>query len=150
LSFNTTLDDLTTALEGNAALLTYCNTRFGKAHVVKRMFKQRTEIGLEELPIILMTRPMIKPAPWRPAERDYTHTIMLYCGFYCEDREAAQGILVEFDEVIDAAVLEYKAPNELPAGITDIDPQDTVNDEGIYHPVYFFVKAVEISETRQL
>jgi hypothetical protein len=150
LSFNDTLDDLKTTLEGNAALLTYCNTQFGKNHTVKRVFKRRTEIALDELPIMLITRPNVMPGKWRPGERDYTHSVLIYCGFQCDDREEAQKILIEFDEVVDAAILTHKNPNELPAGVTDIDPRATINDEGYYHPIYFFVKQIEINETRQL
>jgi hypothetical protein len=150
LGFNDTLNDLKTTLEGNAALLSFCNSRFTKNHTVKRVFKKRTEIALDELPIILITRPTVKPGEWRPSERDYTHTVPLYCGFQCDDRELGQELLIEFEEILDAAVLVYKEPNRLPQGITDIDPRDTINDEGYFHPVYFFVKDVEISETRQL
>jgi hypothetical protein len=150
MSFNTTLDDLKTNMEGNAALLSYCNTQFGKNHTVKRVFKRRTEVSLDELPIIMITRPEVTPGRWRPTERDYTHTVRLYCGFQCDDRELAQELLIGFEEALDAAILVFKDPNKLLTGITDVDPQDAVNDEGYFHPVYFFVKDVEIIETRQL
>jgi hypothetical protein len=150
MSIIDTLKDITTTLEADTGLLAFCNTEFGKVHTVKRVYKQRVEIDLSELPLIMITRPSVKAGPWRPSERDYTHTSRLYCGFQCEDRELAQELLIEFEEALDAAILVYKDPNKLLAGITDIDPQDAVNDEGYFHPVYFFVKDVEISETRQL
>jgi hypothetical protein len=150
LSFNDTLDDLKSTLEGNTGLAAFCTAQFGKNHTVKRVFKKRTEISIDELPIVLITRPDVTPEKWRPTEREYTHNALVYCGFYCEDREAAQDILVEFEELMEAAILTYKNPSMLPEGITDIDPKAALNDEGYYHPVYFFVKAVEIQETRQL
>ena len=150
MSFNITLDNLKTTLEGDAAILSYCSTQFGKTHTVKRVFKKRTEISVDELPIMLITRPDVTPEKWRPTEREYTHNALVYCGFYCEDREAAQKILVEFEELMETAILTYKNPSMLPEGITDIDPKAALNDEGYYHPAYFFVKTIEIQETRQL
>jgi len=150
MSFVDTLKDMTTTLGADTGLLAFCNAAFTKAHTVKRVYKPRVEIELADLPLIMITRPVLKAGVWRPTERDYTHTIRLYCGFQCDDRELAQELLIEFEEVLDAAILVYKDPNKLLAGITDIDPQDAVNDEGYFHPVYFFVKDVEISETRQL
>jgi hypothetical protein len=150
MSFNDTLDDLKTKLEENAGILSFCNTQFGKNITVKRVFKHRTEVSLDELPIIMITRPDITPGGWRPSERDYVHIARLYCGFHMDDREKAQEILVEFEELIETAILQYKNPNSLPEGIDDIDPHGAINDEGYFHPVYFFVKDVEIIETRQL
>ncbi len=113
MSFVDTLKDMTTTLEANTGLLALCNTQFEKPHTVKRVYKQRVEVDLSALPLIMITRPVLKPGRWRPTERDYTHTVRLYCGFQCDDRELAQELLIEFEEALDAAILVYKDPNKL-------------------------------------
>lgn len=148
MSLNATLDHIQTTLE--AQLSAFSAATWGKAAAVRRVFKHRVEVPLADLPIVMMTLPSVEGRTWRPAERDYRPTIRLYCGFHQTDPEAAQTQLVLFDEAIEDALLSLKEANNLPPGTEDIDPKNSVTDEGYFHPVYFFVKDVEIDVVRTL
>lgn len=148
MALNDILDQVRGELED--ALETFSTTTWGKAVAVRRVFKHRVEVALTDLPIIMITVPSVEGGTWRPAERDYRPTMRLYCGFHQTDPEAAQSQLILFDEAIEDTLLSLKEANNLPAGTEDIDPKNSVTDEGYFHPVYFFVKDVEIDVVRTL
>lgn len=148
MALNDILDQVRGELED--ALETFSSTTWGKTVAVRRVFKHRVEVALTDLPIIMITVPSVEGATWRPAERDYRPTMRLYCGFHQTDPEVAQSQLVLFDEAIEDTLLSLKEANNLPAGTEDIDPKNSVTDEGYFHPVYFFVKDVEIDIVRTL
>jgi hypothetical protein len=133
-----------------SSLEDFADEQWGKSMTVKRCFKHREEVILSDLPIIMMTIPSIEGGTWRPAERDYTVIVRLYCGFCRQDREAAQSEVVSFHEAVEDVLLRMKEANNLPAGVIDIDPKNCTTDEGYFHPVYFFVKDVEIDVVRTL
>jgi hypothetical protein len=141
-SFNDVLDSIKTTLEGDTALQTFCASNFSAALTVKRVFKRRT--GISAFPVILITRPEVKKM-FLVGARDGTHTMRLYCGFQQPDREKAQDNIVEFEELIDDALL-----NPEPAALSamNIKPTVSVNDEGMYHPYYFIVMDVEVHHRR--
>ena len=141
-SFNDALDAIKTTLEGNAALQSFCTSNFNAALTVKRVFKRRTEISA--FPVILMTRPEVKKM-FLVGARDGTHTVRLYCGFHQPDKEKAQDNIVDFEELIDDALLAQE-PETLSA--MNIKPTISVNDEGMYHPHYFIVMDVEVHHRR--
>jgi hypothetical protein len=49
--------------------------------------------------------------------------------------------MVEFEELIEAAVIEDKERNKL---ALYTEPKQTITDEGYFHPVYFCIKEIEI------
>jgi hypothetical protein len=136
MSFNDTLNKLKTALQSNSALSAFCTAKWSKALTVERMYKHRVEISLDELPIILITRPHKKSGS---TEED--HTVRLYFGFQQEDRTLAQSEAIEFEELIENAVI---ADRELDKTALLVEPKDTITDEGYLHPTYFGVKDLEI------
>ena len=135
-------------LSGNAA--SFALAKWGKALAVNKMFKHRTEIGLSELPLIMITRPEVVPDNWTLGEREYKHLLRFYFGFHQPDKSLAQDEIIQFEEAIEDDFLSYKESGSLPAGVWDIDSKAAINDEGYFHPVYFAVKDVEIFTARQL
>ncbi|MFA5354213.1 MAG: hypothetical protein WC291_08280 [Thermodesulfovibrionales bacterium] len=144
MSFTTVLSNLATTLQNNAALASFCTTKWGKALTVKRVYHKRTEINISDLPILLITRPMMDKKFYIGA-RDGHHTVRLYLGFRQEDREKAQAELVEAEELVDDAMMAV-IPSSL--GALNLVPQGSQNDEGEYHPVYFTVMDVMIHHRR--
>jgi hypothetical protein len=152
MSFTDVIDDLKTKLETNAALMAFCMEQWGNSLTVRKVYKKRIAVSLDELPLIMITAPRVDPREWTIGEIEREHRVRLYCGFHQEDLSLAQDQLVEFEELIEDVVLEYKQSGggDLPAGILDIDPGPAENDEGSYHPVYFLVKDVQILAIRSL
>jgi len=141
-SFNDALDAIKTTLEGDTALQSFCTSNFSAPLIVKRVFKRRTEISA--FPVILITRPEVKKMSLIGA-RDGIHTVRLYCGFHQPDKEKAQDNIIEFEELIDDALL---APEPAALYAMNIKPTASVNDEGMYHPHYFIVMDVEVHHRR--
>ena len=54
------LKQLKTTLLDDADLTAFCHTNFGKKLTIKRSFRDREEIGMDECPIILITRPSVE------------------------------------------------------------------------------------------
>ncbi len=148
MSFNTALDEIKAALGADAALNAFCTAKWGSGITVKRVFRQRIEIPISSLPIILMTRPEATPGSYMNGEREYRHIVRLYAGFHQSDAEKAQEELVEFEELIEDALLSFRESNRFPEGVEDILPGESVNDEGRKPPVYFLVKDIEVEARR--
>ena len=143
-SFIDVIDNLATTLEDNAALKSFCAEKWSKSLIVLTVFKERTEIQLSDLPIVLITRPETTK-DFSTGTRDGTHTVRLYCGFRQEDRLKAMKELIEFEEKLDDALLV----DHTRGGIAiDTDPKASANDEGKFHPVYFMVMDVTIQHRR--
>lgn len=143
-SFDDAMLKIKSVLETDAALSSFCASTWGKEITVKRVFRRRTEIGLEQLPVILMTHPEVVKS-YRVGARDGVHTIRLYCGFREEDREKAQAHFIRLEELIDDALL---APEPDTLGVFYVDPSDSVNDEGALHPVYFMLMDMKVQHRR--
>jgi len=110
---------------------------------VVRRYKSRTEIHVSELPVIMLTRPRVAVEQGSSAEGFQEHTVALYCGFTCEDREQAQDLVIRFEEALEKAIM---VDPSLGMRVAHTEPGDSANDEGKYHPVYFFVKEIKISK----
>jgi len=141
MSFVSTLADVVETLQDDPDLQGFAMTKWGKDVTVKRAFKRRIEIKLSELPIILVTRPRRVATEGLNRRKDYTHTVRLYAGFHQTDRVKANDDLIEFEELIDAALIADPS-----RGGTAIDTELTAseNDEGENHPGYFTVLDFEI------
>ena len=128
-------------LELNQALQNYCTEKFGRELKVKRVFKNRIEINLNELPLIMITRPRVNRAT-QNGVISKSHSVFLYIGFSQEDLLKAQDNIVELDELVEVAVNERQT-GDVPLAIT---VEDSVNDEGMYHPVYFNVTHLTVKD----
>lgn len=143
-SFTAVIDNLATTLTNSAALQAFCQAKWGKSVTVGKAFRQRTEIGLSDLPIILITRPAVTKL-FRIGARDGIHTVRLYAGIHQPDKLKALAEFIELEEKIDDALL---APDSNILGAISLSPIASQNDEGEFHPVYFTVMEVEISHRR--
>ncbi len=137
MSFKEKLNALKTRLENDPALNQFCQSNFGKSLTVLKVFKQRTELSIGDLPIILMTRPQVKRKPKR-------HSVFLYAGFLSEDELQAIDLSIEFEELVEGAIRIKTSHTD--DRTMEVDPGDSTNDEGRFHPVYFFVMEVLIDE----
>lgn len=143
-SFTTVIDNLATTLTNNSALAAFCSAEWGKTLTVIKAYRQRQEISLSDLPLILITRPAVIKQ-FRIGARDGTHTVRLYAGFYQPDKTRALNEFIGFEEKIDDALLAAD-PNTI--GAITISPLASQNDEGEFHPVYFTVMDAEITHRR--
>lgn len=142
-SFILKLNALKIRLENNQALQDYTAANFGKQFIVKRTYKRRVEIHTNDLPIILITRPSVNRIN---ANNLITkeHSVRLYVGFMQDDPEKAQDNLIELDELIDDAAI---GRTSLAGDVSmPVYPQDSDNDEGVFHPTYFLVKHLTVKD----
>lgn len=141
------INNLKTTLETNASIASFCSTKWGKTLTVKKVLKKRTEITLDEFPIILITRPSVgKKSPCLGTKlRRTDQTIHLYCGFMQDDQTKSLDEIIEFEELLDdVLMLDPKRGGTA----TSSKLENSVNDEGMFHPVYFFVMDVVIEYQR--
>lgn len=123
-------------LENNQALQQFCQEKFGKQLKVLTVFKQRTEIQMHDLPIVMITRPRVRREPQGNLSKK-EHSVFLYAGFMSNDREQAPELSIEFEEKLEEAVRRKTShPDDRSFYIA---PADSSNDEGRFHPVYFLV-----------
>ena len=143
-TFNDVLDNLVTTLEGDSALSAFVTAKWGKSLTVLRVYKNRQEIQISELPVALVTRPEVRKN-FLIGARDGEHRVRIYLGFRQEDRLEAQAELIEAEELIDDALLVDQTGG---GKAIDTKPAESINDEGSYHPVYFMVMDVLIKHRR--
>jgi len=143
-TFNDAIANLVTTIEGDSALSAFCLSKWGKALTVLRVYKNRTEIQLSELPIALITRPEVNKK-FLIGAREGEHRVRIYFGFQQDDRLKAQEELIEAEELIDDALL---VDHTRGGKAIDTTPEASANDEGSFHPVYFMVMDVLIKHRR--
>ncbi len=143
-SFNTALDALIVKLQDNAALKAFCLAKWNKELTILRVFKNRTEINLSELPVMLVTRPSVVKN-YLVGARDGMHSLHLYVAFQETDRIKAQEILIGLEEAIDDALLSFEPGS---VGLRQINPEESANDEGLNHPNYSMAMKVSIQHRR--
>ncbi len=149
MSFNEFLDDLKAKFEADAALDAFCNLKWSKGVTVLRVFRERVEIAVSDLPIILITAPENQPGRWTNGAMESTRKLVLFCGFHQDKRELVQAELTEFEEKIEDVILSYRKQNIFPPGIEDVKPGLGVNDQGRFPPNYFLSKIVDVDATRE-
>lgn len=142
------LKQLKTTLLGDAALTSFCHTNFNKKLTIKRCYRDREEIGMDECPIILVTRPSVDRENGLNRRSRGIHTARLYFGFYQPDvsgdaREAGSDTAVEFEELIESALV---ADTTLAGTVSAVVPGTSINDEGSLHPIYFGVMDVTLKK----
>jgi len=136
-SFKAVMENLRIVLENAAQLQAYAQSKWSKNIEVLTIFKPRTEISLDDLPVILITRPIVEVEQENNIAYERKNTVKLYIGFKEEDRLLAQAEIIEIEELIEKALVQ----DPTLAGMVDhISPGNSVNDEGYNHPSYFIVK----------
>lgn len=137
-SFTEVLDQIIKTLKDDAALTAFCKDTLGSSLTVNKALRQRVEVSLADLPISMITVPSQTSeyvAVGGRLERSYT--IQLYCGFHEVDRVKAIDNIIRFEEYIEQAILNNQVLENM---VDNITIGDSVNDEGVYHPVYFLIK----------
>ena len=139
-SFTDVIDNIKTVLEADTALQAFCQAKWGRALNTVSAYRKRMEIGMDELPLILVTRPQTRNKN-RHLIKDADHTVLLYCGFNQPDRDLVLAEQIRFIELIEDALLA-----DVTRGGTAINTliEDSVNDEGKFPPACFSVIALEI------
>lgn len=135
MSFSTDLGALRDHLETDATLKAFCLARWGKELTARIRFRQRTEIKMTELPLVLITRPGVDTDP-SYGNREPRHTVRLYAGFHQKDPEKGALDLVDFEDAILDAIERFEPTSDDIDGIT---LSQSRNDEGALAPSYFTV-----------
>lgn len=133
-SFYTALTALKTILTDG--LQNFCSQKWGKLPTVTISYKKRAEITLDEFPLVLITRPQVDNQDGATGFYQTNHTILLYVGFCEHDREKAAAAVIEFEETIESLI---RTDPTLNVSVMDTDIVNSANDQGNFHPVYFFV-----------
>lgn len=145
-SFLATIDGLVNALKTDAALSAFCSTNFaGRSLIISKTFKKRVEISSNDLPTIILTRPSVTKTFLNNNVLHSLHTVLLYAGFWKKDYRATFDLVTQFEEAIEDALWRV-APESI--GAMSIVPKNSVNDEGMFAPIYFLTMEVEIQHRR--
>jgi hypothetical protein len=153
LAFNDALNSIAATLAADPGIAAFCSSTFnGNSLTVERVFQDATEISLSQLPIMLMTRPHVTEGRYWNMVGEFTHLVRLYVLFHEPVIANVQDELVEFDELVEAAIVTYRNAGVFPDGVLDIRPGASTNDEGKKNADnnYAFVKEIEIDERRDL
>ncbi|WP_305046328.1 hypothetical protein [Geoalkalibacter sp.] len=134
MSVQPILDALRLGLEGSGVLQAFCRSRWNKPLAVRQTYRQRREIKLTDLPLILITRPAVTPDPTY-GFREPEHTVRLYAGFYQPDADRGALELIAFEEAVAETVMGLDL-GEPCLGVT-ID--QSRNDEGALAPSFFTI-----------
>jgi|SRR6185369_12681077 len=143
-SFTYSLKELKTILADG--LYNFCSENFGKVMNVAITYRNKQEILPSDLPLTFITRPSTVPAGGLVGQLKKDHTVLLYVGFYCEDKEKAAAATVEIEELIERILRANFSLNNTVESVTVVN---SANDEGKFHPTYFQVielKAAKYNE----
>lgn len=143
-SFVTVLDKIVDVLKTDANLTAFCKT-LGKAQTVRKGLKKREEILINELPIIMLTAPQQTSEQAASGVLYKNYTLRLYCGFDEPDRVKAVDNLIKFEEFVEQALLNSTSLDSMVALLV---LGNSANDEGFYHPAYFFAKDFTVTAER--
>ncbi len=143
-SFVDVMNSLVTILQGDNVLTDFCLETWGKAPTVRKVYRKRTEINLDDLPIVLITRPVVTKKTLTQA-RDSKHDVRFYCGFQEDDAEKGPDYLVRFEEFLDDVLT---ANPTILGTVGNMILGESANDEGALHPIYFFVAEAEVHHRR--
>lgn len=141
MSFVNNINALKVRLENHAGLNTFCQNTFGKGLNVQKVFKHRTEVQLDDFPIVMITRPR-KDITFAGEVSRKEQSVYLYAGFHQDDKEKALENSIEFEEYLEQAVLnKTQIQGDIPMAVSI---NDSANDEGMFHPVYFLVMHLKV------
>lgn len=124
-------------IEASADLAAFVEGNFGRPLTVKPGFRRRDEIGLDELPIIRVTRPRRRTdkTGLRVGVNHYI-TYRLYAGIYHESPEEATALMLELEDILADLFIN----NEATLGL--LEEATSANDEGTLPPAHFLVMDV--------
>lgn len=143
-SFTDSLTQLKTILTDG--LYNFCSEKFGKPMNVTITYRNKQEIVPADLPLAFITRPSTVPVGGLVGQLKKDHTVLLYVGFYCADKEKAATATIEIEELIERTL---QANFNLNGTVESITVINSANDEGKFHPNYFQVielKAAKYNE----
>lgn len=140
-TFNDVLTRVKTLIETDSDLSAFCNDKWGRAPTAAIRFRSRREIGFNELPLVLITRPQVTGRKRVRHGREGVHTVRLYAGFVQNDPELGAAEQVAFEEKIEDALTRDNPFSDL---ALEAAVGDSVNDEGAQAPAYFTVMHVEV------
>lgn len=140
MTFITVIDNTVTTLQNDSALTAFCSEKWGKTLTVQKEFRQRTEISLNQCPIIIITRPSVERIWLVGGAKELRHTVALYCGFYQDDRSKTLDESIEYEEKIIDALLADPMRDD---NAIDTDPQASVYSEG-ENNAHFIAIALQI------
>ena len=149
-SFNDAITVLMTKLQEDGTLQAFCQDKWKRKITVTKEFRQRVEIPLADLPVIVITRPSVRKEYRLSGGRENTNTVRLYCGFRQNDRKKSLEELIAFEELLDdilTANYRLRDTGNNPT-VQNVHPTDSANDEGMNHPNYFMALEVEIEHRR--
>jgi hypothetical protein len=148
MSFITYINALKVRLENNADLQNYFVDKFGEGLTVKKVFKDRTAIDQADLPLCMITRPDVGRTPAGNATKR-EHSVLLYVGWPYEDLadlEKPLEYFIDIDDLLEVAVMtKSQAAGDMGMYIA---VEDSANDEGLYHPIYFQTMHLKIKEQK--
>lgn len=148
MSINPAINNLKETLQNDSALAAFCHAQFGRQLTVKRGYRDREEIGMDECPIIIITRPSVDRENGLNRRSRGIHSLRLYFGFYqggnaADVRDQAAETAIEFEELIESSlVVDVTRAGTASATV----PGASVNDEGALHPIYFGVMEVMLQK----
>ena len=135
-SFKDELKAIKARLENNSALSQFCVDNLGKGLTVTTAFYRRQEIDITKLPIAMITRPDVS-REIKGNRISEEHKVRIYAGFQLKTQDISGELLIQFEELILKALMT-KTDHQDDIGLA-IKPSNSANDEGMYHPSYFFV-----------
>lgn len=141
MSFVNNINAIKIRLENHAGLNSFCQNTFGKTLNVQKVYKNRKEIQLDDLPIVMITRPRKALTVSGEAPKK-EQSVYLYAGFKQDDQEQALENSIQFEEYLEQAVIA-KTQIQGDMGMA-VFVDDTANDEGMFHPVYFMVMHLKV------
>lgn len=144
MSFIAAMQKVKQTLEDDTPLQDFATLNLGKALPVKFAYKNRAELNVADLPVIILTRPTVKKR-FQSGVRDAAHSLTMYVVFQQDDRELGPLQLVELEEHIDDAIIKDIS---LGGSVISAIPDDSANDEGKNHPIYCMVLSMEIQHRR--
>ncbi len=139
MSFNAVLDAIKQVFESDSALQLFISANGWDELTVKTTYKNRESIALDELPIVMLSRPRVQRSS-NYGSLDGTHIVRIYAGFYQPDVDRRVPELIEFEELLVAALEKDPTLNDLVDGI---NPGESMNDEGATDTC-FLVQEIEV------
>jgi len=141
VSFIAVLNALASQINGDANVQAFCQAKWAKNLVAKVSFRNRTEVHMDSLPILLITRPKVGKRHDASAGQEGLHSVRLYFGFYQPDQDKVVAEQIGLEELIEDAINRDTSLGDTADEVTILD---SANDEGKKHPSCFTVMALDV------
>lgn len=146
LSFASTLTALASQITGNAGVQAFCQAKWGRPLTAKVSFRNRAELNMASLPIVLITRPRVGKRRDTSGGPEGLHSVRLYFGFYQPDQDKVVTEQIGLEELIEDAI---NSDTSLADTADEVTIRDSANDEGKKHPSCFTVMDLDVLFQRQ-